>query len=134
MADIPPETEEERRERERFERELKERERRDGRGRDSRPPSGENLSARDLLLKFPHVPRSNCAASTTASAGFAWLLGVQGGAPAGIEKVGDLNPSSTARFVHHLYQQMGGAGEASRRRRQPPKREGQRRSEDRARQ
>ena len=93
MADIPPETEEERRERERFERELKERERRDGRGRDSRPPSGENLGARDLLLKFPHVPRSNCAPSTTASAGFAWLLGVQGGAPAGIEKVGDLNPS-----------------------------------------
>merc|ERR1712083_233334 len=40
MADIPPETEEERRERERFERELKERERRDGRGRHSRPPSG----------------------------------------------------------------------------------------------
>ena len=37
MADIPPETEEERRERERFERELKERERR---GRDSRPPTG----------------------------------------------------------------------------------------------
>merc|ERR1719361_2175696 len=37
MADIPPETEEERRERERFERELKERERR---GRDSRPPAG----------------------------------------------------------------------------------------------
>ena len=37
MADIPPETEDERRERERFERELKERERRDGRGRDSRP-------------------------------------------------------------------------------------------------
>ena len=51
MADIPPETEDERRERERFERELKERERRDGRGRDSRPPSGlANLN----LLKFLH--------------------------------------------------------------------------------
>merc|ERR1719319_2162071 len=33
MADIPPETEAERRDRERFERELKERERREGRGR-----------------------------------------------------------------------------------------------------
>lgn len=49
MADIPPETEEERRERERFERELKERERRDGRGRDSRPPAGENLGAKDTV-------------------------------------------------------------------------------------
>ena len=49
MADIPPETEEERRERERFERELRERERRDGRGRDSRPPAGENLGAKDTF-------------------------------------------------------------------------------------
>ena len=53
MADIPPETEEERRERERFERELKDRERRDGRGgRDSRPPAGSALSLKSQSCQY----------------------------------------------------------------------------------
>ena len=53
MADIPPETEEERRERERFERELKDRERRDGRGgRDSRPPAGSALSLKSQSWRY----------------------------------------------------------------------------------
>ena len=132
MADIPPETEEERRERERFERELKERERRDGRGggRDSRPPSGllylRNLSPVDILLNSFFVSRSDRSPSaTTASAGFAWLLGVQGGASAGIEKVKDHNNLFCICFVHHTYQQMGRPGEAPRRRRGPTKRERQ---------